>query len=251
MDSKQIADTAPGVLPVSPAAPEAVVRLESTDGEPLAEWLCTPDRLGDLAVGWLFSEGIIRGRDEISNLDVASPRRVRVELSGTAQRRLCDRRSRKGPGPAPRDIGSGAVEGPYRPKRALEALLSDAARLGALFRELFEGAALRSNAGGGIHTGARVLDGRIVDVVEDVSRSAVIDKLVGSAVLDGGMPEQPLFLLSGRISASIAAKLATAGVAAAATISIPTTLAVEIAGRSGVALVGRARRDSPYRYGTG
>jgi FdhD protein len=74
---------------------------------------------------------------------------------------------------------------------------------------------------------------------------------VGSALLEGGVPEQSLFLLSGRISASIAAKLAAAGVAAAATISIPTTLAVEIAARAGVALVGRSRRDAPFRYGTG
>jgi len=251
MDSKQIDDSAPGVPPVSPAAPEAVVRLESTDGEPLAEWLCTPDRLDDLALGWLFSEGIIRGSDEVSDLDVESPRRVRVRLSGTARRRLSDRRTEKGPGPAPRDIESGASEGSYRPEQALEHLLSDPVCLGTLFRELFDGAALRSNGGGGVHTGALVVDGQIVDVVEDVSRSAVIDKLVGSAILDGGMPEQALFLLSGRISAAIAAKLAAAGIAAAATISIPTTLAVEIAGRSGVALVGRARRDSPFRYGTG
>ena len=94
-----------------------------------------------------------------------------------------------------------------------------------------------------------MIDGSIVDVVEDVSRSAVIDKLVGSALLDGGVPAQSLLLLSGRLSGAIAAKLAAAGIAAAASISIPTTLAVEIASRAGVALVGRSRRDVPYRYG--
>lgn len=251
MDAKQIPDSTPGVLPAPPAAPEAAVRLESPEGEPLAQWLCTPDRLDDLAIGWLFNEGIIRGGDEVSELDVESPRRVRVRLSGPARQRLTDRRTQTGPGPAPREIATGAAEGPYRPEPALEELLSDAVRLAALFREMFDRADVRSTGGGGVHTGALVLEGRIVDVVEDVSRSAVIDKLAGSALLDGGMPDQALFLLSGRISAAIAAKLAAAGVAAAATISIPTTLAVEIAGRSGVALVGRARRDSPHRYGTG
>ena len=99
--------------------------------------------------------------------------------------------------------------------------------------------------------GARVDEGILVDVVEDVSRSAVVDKIVGAALLAGEPPGTPgtLLLLSGRISGTIAAKLARAGIAAAATISIPTTLAVEIAARSGVTLVGRARRAAPWRYG--
>ncbi len=250
MGSKQIPEVSTGMPPVSPAAPEAVVRLESPDGAPLAEWLCTPERLEDLALGWLFNEGIITGSDEVSELRVESSRRVHLRLSGIAARRLADRQTSWGPGPAPHGIEAAVAERPYRPGPDLEELLSDVPRLASLFRELFDDAALRTTGGGGMHTGALVVGGGIIDVAEDVSRSSVIDKLVGFALREGGVPEQALFLLSGRISASIAVKLAAAGVAAAATISIPTTLAVEIAGRSGVALVGRARRDAPYRYGT-
>ena len=249
MDSKVPEDLCADAIQGSPAAPEAVVRLESPDGEPLAEWLCTPDRLEALTLGWLFSEGIINGDEDVSNLGVESARRVRVNLSELARQRLANRRTEAGPGPAPARIGASVLAGPYRPGQSLEDFLSDAPRMAQLFRDLFDGAARRTTGGGGLHTGALVIDGSIVDVVEDVSRSAIIDKLVGSALLDGGVPEQSLFLLSGRISASIAAKLAAAGVAAAATISIPTTLAVEIASRAGVALVGRSRRDVPYRYG--
>jgi len=251
MDSKEPGDLSADAIQALPAAPEAVVRLESSDGEPLADWLCTPDRLEALSLGWLFSEGIVTGTAEISDLGVESACRVRVHLSELAWQRLANRRTAAGPGPAPAQFGARVRAGPYRPGPTLEDLLSDAPRLARLFRDLFDGAAVRTTGGGGLHTGALVIDGTIVDVVEDVSRSAVIDKLVGSALLEGELPEQSLFLLSGRISASIAAKISTAGVAAAATISIPTTLAVEIAARAGVALVGRSRRDLPYRYGTG
>jgi FdhD protein len=251
MNSKVPDDLSAGAIQEPPAASEAVVRLESTDGEPLAEWLCTPDRLEALTLGWLFSEGIVAGTEDISSLGVESACRVRVRLSELARQRLASRRTAAGPGPAPARISAHDPAGPYRPGPALEDLLSDAPRLAELFRDMFDSAAVRTPGGGGLHTGALVIDGGIVDVVEDVSRSAIIDKLVGSALLEDGVPEQSLFLLSGRISASIAAKLSAAGIAAAATISIPTTLAVEIAGRSGVALVGRSRRDSPYRYGTG
>ena len=152
------------------------------------------------------------------------------------------------PGPAPPPASLAVEPGPGRPGPELEALLSDPARLYSLFRMLFEVDGTNTSVGG-VHTGALVLGGDIVDVVEDVSRSAVIDKLVGAALTDDGMPDQSLLLLSGRISATIAAKLARAGVSAAATISIPTTLAVEIAARAGVAMIGRARRELPFRYG--
>lgn len=251
MSSKVPDDLSADAIQASPAAPEAVVRLESSDGEPLADWLCTPHRLEALTLGWLFSEGIITGTSEVSSLGVESACRVRVRLSELARQRLSIRRTAAGPGPAPALIGARVTGSPYRPGPTLEDLLSDAPRMARLFRDMFDSAAVRTTGGGGLHTGALVIDGSIVDVVEDVSRSAIIDKLIGSALLERGMPEQSLFLLSGRISASIAAKLSTAGVAAAATISIPTTLAVEIAARAGVALVGRSRRDLPYRYGTG
>ena len=251
MDPQEPEGVSAGVTLESPAAPEAAVRLESPTGEPVASWLCTPERLEALAAGWLVCEGVVTRKEDISGLDVASTRIVHVALSESARQRLADRRTTAGPGPAPARIGAGDTAGPYRPGPSLERLLSDPPRLARLFKELFDGASARAAGGGGLHTGALVDDGRIVDVVEDVSRSAVIDKLVGCAWLGGGVPEQSLLLLSGRISASIAVKLAAAGIAAAATISIPTTLAVEIASQAGVALVGRSRRDHPYRYGTG
>ena len=250
MDSNEPGDLFTGGMRESPAAAEVAVRLESPEGEPLAVWLCTPDRLEALALGWLFNEGIVSGRDDVSNLKAESASRVRVRLSDFASNRLEMHRTAIGPGPAPGHIFAGVPINPYRPGPTLESLLSDPPRLARLFRDLFDGAAVSKTGGGGLHTGALVLDGCIVDVVEDVSRSAVVDKLVGSALLGGGVPKQSLLLLSGRISGSIACKLSAAGIAAAATISIPTTLAVDIAARAGVALVGRSRRDVPYRYGT-
>jgi FdhD protein len=249
MDPQESEDIPDGGVQGLPAAPETVIRLESSAGAPVAAWLCTPDRLEALAAGWLFCEGIVASMEDLSDLNVASPHVVRVELSEFATQRLADRRRAAGPGPAPAQIRAGVKAGRYRPQPTLENLLSDPTRLARLFRDLFDGASARTTGGGGLHTGALVVAGSIVDVVEDVSRSAVIDKLVGSTLLAGGVPEQSLLLLSGRISGSIAVKLAAAGIAAAATISIPTTLAVEISGRAGVALVGRARRDTPYRYG--
>ena len=112
---------------------------------------------------------------------------------------------------------------------------------------MFERAELRERSGG-VHTGALVVDREVVHVREDVSRHCVVDKLIGRATLDGLDLERALLLLSGRISGAIAAKGARSGVAAMATMSIPTTLAAEIAGAAGMTLFGRARSAEPHVY---
>jgi len=241
--------------PAAPAPPEAIVAFEQPDGTLIARWLCTPERLEDLALGWLFCEGLVERSDEVHELHLTPAGHVRARLGEAARERLAAFERDCGPGPARalRHPVRGAV--PLRPDEGTRALLADPGRLGDLFAELFDGARLKSIHGGGLHTGGRVAGGRIVDIAEDVSRSAVVDKLVGAAKRQA-RPGDPatdgtMFLLSGRISATIAAKLARAGVAAAATISLPTSLAVDIAERTGLAIVGRARRESPFRYGAG
>ena len=237
----------------APAPPEAIVAFEQPDGALIARWLCTPERLEDLALGWLFCEGLIRRADEVHELHLTPAGHVRARLGDEARARLAAFDRSAGPGPA--SALRVPVHAPVRlrPDESAQELLADTGRLGDLFTELFDGARLKSIHGGGLHTGGRVVGGRIVDIAEDVSRSAVVDKLVGAArrqartgdaATDGAM-----LLLSGRISATIAAKLVRAGIAAAATISLPTSLAVDIAEQAGLAIVGRARRDRPFRYG--
>jgi len=242
-------------MPVSapPAPPEAIVAFDEVDGSPIARWLCTPDRLEDLAVGWLFCEGLIERANEVQELRLTPAGHVRARLGDAARARIAAFDREGGPGPARglRDPIRAPV--PLQPDEGTRELLADPGRLGDIFLELFDGARLKSIHGGGLHTGGRVVGGRIVDIAEDVSRSAVVDKLVGAAgreaPREGSEDGGAMFLLSGRISATIAAKLVRAGVAAAATISLPTSLAVDIAEQAGLTIIGRARRDTPFRYG--
>jgi FdhD protein len=239
--------------PAAPAPPEAVVAFEQPDGTLIARWLCTPDRLEDLAVGWLLCEGLIERADEVHALSLTPAGNVRARLGEAALARIAAFHRDSGPGPARTPGNPIRAPVPLRPADGTRSLLADPGRLSQLFLELFEGARLKSIHGGGLHTGGCVVEGRITDIAEDVSRSAVVDKLVGAAhrdALPGGPPAGgAMFLLSGRISATIAAKLVRAGVAAAATISLPTSLAVDIAEQAGLAIVGRARRDLPFLYG--
>lgn len=218
----------------APLAPEAIVELHDPTGL-LVRWYCTPVRLDELAAGWLVGEGLAASATDLGPIEVDGAG-TRVELGAPAAD------LRRTPAPLP----GGA---PRAPELA-GALAANPDLLRELFQSMFEGAALRERTGG-IHTGALVERGEVRCVREDVSRHCVVDKLIGRSVLAGTKLNDAAILLSGRISGAIAAKAARAGVAAMATMSIPTTLAAEIAGRAGVTLIGRARTAAPHVYPPG
>jgi FdhD protein len=76
-----------------------------------------------------------------------------------------------------------------------------------------------------------------------------VDKVVGAALLAGDPVRGLGMLVTGRISAELAFKGARAGLAWIATPSVPSTLAVEIARRAGMVLIGRAVSAEPQQHG--
>src|SRR6266567_284760 len=118
-------------------------------------------------------------------------------------------------------------------------------RLRALFKDLF-GRGERYNETGGIHAAALTDDERLLFHAEDIGRHNAVDKVVGAAVV----AREPItgrgLLVTGRISAELAYKAARAGLAYVATPSVPSTLAVTIARRTGIVLVGRAVSGTPH-----
>jgi len=218
----------------APLAPEAVVELHDEAGL-ITRWFCTPEHLDELAAGWLLGEGRVGRAADIGPIDVDP---------GTAVVRL------RAPAVDPRPEPDAPPIGPPHAPDAAEALLAEPDILRGLYQAMFDQGGLRERSGG-VHTGALVEDGEVRLVREDVSRHCVVDKLIGRALLDGRELEHVAVLLTGRISAALAAKGARAGVAVMATMSIPTTLAAEIAARAGLTLIGRARAAEPHVYGPG
>jgi FdhD protein len=126
----------------------------------------------------------------------------------------------------------------------------DLERLRALFKALFARGE-RYKDTGGIHAAALVDAGSasLIAHAEDIGRHNAVDKSLGAALL----ARRPIaglgLLVTGRISAELAFKAARAGLSYVATPSVPSTLAVEIARRSGMVLVGRAVSGHPQHHG--
>jgi FdhD protein len=217
----------------------------------------TPGHDLDLARGVLFTEGLVARPGDVVAVhhcrDVPPEARgnvVTVTLRAGAA--LDDLRAARS---AVMHAGCGVCG-----KTTLEAVLVDAPPVGPgprLTRALVSclpGALAAGQsvfeATGGLHAaGLFAADGRRLALAEDIGRHNAVDKVLGAALL-ARQPVRGLGLLvTGRISAELAFKASRAGLAYVATPSVPSTLAVEIARRSGMVLVGRAVSGHPQHHG--
>ncbi|HEX7169660.1 MAG TPA: formate dehydrogenase accessory sulfurtransferase FdhD [Rubrobacter sp.] len=220
----------------------------------------TPGADFELAAGFLYGEGIVKGPEDIAkisycvdrDLDAAQQYNiVNVELRGghdydlrplerhfytTSACGVCGKASLE-----QLELRGCPVIAPG-PEVSAETIYS-------LPEKLREAQGL-FDATGGLHAAALFdPEGNLLALREDVGRHNATDKLVGWALLEGRLPlSDHIVMVSGRSSFEILQKCLTAGVPVVCAISAPSSLAVDVAREFGMTLVGflRGNRFNVY-----
>jgi FdhD protein len=251
--------------PLHSTRPDTVAAEEPLEirlaGTPLAVTMRTPGDDFDLVHGFLATEGVIGGADDVAGLrycdsvdaegrntynfvdvdlapgieapDTALDRNFYTSSScGVCGKASIDAiRTR-----TPYDVAGDGVRIPLR------VLLGLPERLRAE-QSLFEKT-------GGLHAaGLFTAGGELVALREDVGRHNAVDKVIGDAVRQGRLPlAGHVLMVSGRASFELTQKAAMAGIPVLAAVSAPSSLAVELSREVGITLVGFLRGDGCNVY---
>ncbi len=218
------------------------------DGREFVTLLCTGHHLEELALGFLKSEGLLRSLAEVRFLQVdGEAGTARVELAGDAALRqdLYMKRTLAS--------GCGRASVYYQPLDALQIrpletpLQVSAARIRERMREMNQTSPLYRETRG-THNAALAQAERLLVTREDIGRHNAVDMIVGFALREGLDLSDKILLTTGRASSEIVLKAARLGIPVLVSRSASTHLAVEIAERVGMTLVGYVRGDRMFVY---
>lgn len=239
-------------------------------GEPAISFVTTmrtPGADDDLVVGLLVAEGVLAARADLVGIEVlADPRvdaalrenvrvvtlspaaldRARAATRGTVMGSACGVCGRT----SVEDVLRGHRRGAKAPDGRANVTIASDVLFGLPDRLRAAQSVFAST--GGLHAAA-LFDpqGTLVDVREDVGRHNATDKVLGARWRSGGYPiPDGVLVVSGRAGFEIVQKAVVAGVPIVASVSAPSSLAVELAESAGVTLIGflRERRCNVYAH---
>jgi len=212
----------------------------------------TPGHDTELAAGFLFAEGLLRSPDDIAAARQPARNSIEFDLASDATPAL-DRLNRNFYMTSSCGVcGKASLEALEMagcPALPLEAPAVRAELLHSLPESLRHSQAVFDQTGG-LHAAALFdFDGRLLAAREDVGRHNAVDKLIGAEFLGGRTPlAERLLLVSGRTSFELVQKALMAGIPVLAAVGAPSSLAVELALRFRMTLIGflRNRRFNVY-----
>ena len=225
-------------------------------GEDVAVTMRTPGYDEELAAGFLFTEGVIKGKDDIEAItyclsdDGAEPNIINVL---PADRKLLQ------PGAWGRSFISSSscglcgktsieqVKG--RVAVARQEWTAPASLLYALPEKLRAAQETFAQTGGLHAAGLFTRHGELLLAREDVGRHNAVDKIIGHALLHKMLPLQDhILLVSSRASFEIVQKALHAGISFLAVVSAPSSLAVRLALNTDMTLVAFLRGERMNVY---
>jgi|SRR5690554_1585947 len=208
------------------------------NGLEIATLACLDDKLEELGVGFLNTEGVINGLQDLKEFKLCNKRTrldVRITRSEEELREYMQN--------SERTTGcGGGVSGVMIEKemRQFSDLSIDPDRIPDLMLK-FQNQSVLFRQTGGVHSAALIKDTDIFSFAEDIGRHNAVDKVIGTALLEGRKASDFYLLTSGRISSEIVRKAIRLQIPLIISQAAPTSRAVSLAWQYGIYLIGFAR----------
>ena len=211
----------------------------------------TPGNDEELALGFLFTEGIISDPSDLISIKHCVD--VKEEEKGNVIRAELDPQIAIDPQKWQRSFYTTSSCGVCG-KSSLDAVLVQCRPIGSIgdpdpkviasLPEKMRGAQTVFKHTGGIHAAALFdREGKLLLLREDIGRHNAVDKLIGSMLIHAIDPAQKFMLVSGRAGFELVQKCAVAGIPLMAAVGAPSSLAVDLARSTGLKLIGFLRGD--------
>jgi FdhD protein len=222
-----------------PVTAEIALKIMLND-EALATLLCSPVNLNYMAAGYLFSEGLIKCREDIKKLTVD-------EQNSTVYLETRDTGSiapEKSPG---RGHASMASSQEYKINSQLKV------RSDSIFKlvDEFQARSEQFKETGGVHGSALCNSEKILIMADDIGRHNTIDRIIGESILKDIPTDECMVITSGRISSEILLKVARKNIPFLISRSAPASLGVKLANDTGMTVIGfvRGQKMNIYSHG--
>lgn len=213
----------------------------SVNGKEVLSLYCTPLMIRELVIGIFMTEEIIKGGWCAERMSIQYDEDIFVDIPSDGEIAI--------------DGGvvtSGCIGGITFPKRLTLKTIDDdfqikMAELKSLFRR-FQNTSELYKLTGCVHS-AGLSDGHeILCHAEDIGRHNAVDKVIGYCLLEGISFDRKIMLASGRLSSEIVSKCAKWSIPIVASRTAPTSLALDLAEKSGLTVVGFIRSDKLNVY---
>jgi FdhD protein len=212
-------------------------------GRPISITMRTPGNDSELAIGFLYGEGMLREPQDVVDVRPCGPTGNVVRVTVRADLPLeLDRLNRNFYTTSSCGVCGKASIDAVTASAGVRRISSDLVVRESVLRALPD--ALRAAQSGFAETGGMHAvglftgEGELAACREDVGRHNAMDKLVGAELMTGALPwSQRVVLLSGRASFELIQKAMMAGAPVVAAIGAPSSLAVELAESAGITLV--------------
>jgi FdhD protein len=211
----------------------------TVNGENWLTFMCTPVQLEELAIGFLFNEGIIANIDELADIRVCEHEdNIDAWLHHSVEKPVKWRRTSgcSGGVTAVELLSDGLPAVP-----SLRAIFSPF-QIYTMIVRLFESQELYKETGG-VHTSALSDGETIIYSSEDIGRHNTLDKIAGQYLRNQPVLPHKILITTGRISSEMLQKAIRLGAEVLISRTSPSSLSIQMADRMGITLIGYARRN--------